>query len=252
MIDVNMRKAVMANAGEIKEAVRTRYRVAALEVTASPACCEPSEERGFGADLYEALDAVELPDGARLASLGCGNPVAVAELRPGETVLDLGSGAGLDVLLSARRVGPAGMAYGLDMTEEMLLLARRHQQEAGIENVEFLEGDISEIPLPDASVDVVISNCVINLSPEKEEVFREAHRVLRPGGRVAVTDIVTTRPFTAAERADLASWTGCIVGALTAEEFIAGLEAAGFENVVVEPTHEVGADVVSAVIRAEA
>jgi len=246
----------MSSDVEIKDAVRTRYRTAALAVT-DASCCGPSggasdEASGFGADLYEALDTVDLPDTATLASLGCGNPIAVAELGEGETVLDLGSGAGLDVLLSARRVGPTGMVYGLDMTDEMLELARRNQREAGIDNVEFLKGDIEAIPLSDDSVDVIISNCVINLAPEKSDVFREAHRVLRPGGRFAVTDIVTTRPFTAAEHADMASWTHCVAGAITSEAFAAGLEDAGFSDVEVEPTHQVGSDVVSAIIRATA
>jgi SAM-dependent methyltransferase len=242
----------MANAAEIKDAVRTRYRTAALAVT-DTSCCGPSvssQSSGFGVDLYEALDTIDLPDAATLASLGCGNPVAVAELGGGEIVLDLGSGAGLDVLLSARRVGPTGLVYGLDMTDEMLELARRNQREAGVDNVEFLKGDIEAIPLPDDSVDVIISNCVINLSPQKPDVFREAHRVLRSGGRFAVTDIVTTRPFTDEEKADMASWTGCLAGALTTEDFVAGLEGAGFSHVSVEPTHQVGPDAVSAAIRA--
>ena len=233
---------------DIKDAVRTRYRSAALTVT-DPACCGPSS---FGVDVYEALETADLPDSARLASLGCGNPIAVAELGEGETVLDLGSGAGLDVLLSARRVGPGGTVYGLDMTAEMLELARRNQREAGIDNVEFLEGDIEAIPLPDDSVDVIISNCVINLAPQKGDVFREAHRVLRPGGRFAVTDIVTTRPSSALEQADMASWAECVAGAITSEAFTAGLEDAGFSDVTVEPTHSVGPDMVSAIIRATA
>ncbi|MCZ7527314.1 MAG: arsenite methyltransferase [Acidimicrobiia bacterium] len=242
---------------EIKDAVRERYAGAArqvLEVRSTSGCCGAPVEStpGFGASVYEALEADEVPDAARLASLGCGNPTAVAELHPGETVLDLGSGGGLDVLLSARRVGPTGRVYGLDMTDEMLELARRNQAEAGITNVEFLKGEIEEIPLPDGSVDVIISNCVINLSADKSKVFAEAHRVLAPGGRFAVSDMVTLRPFTAEEKADLASWTGCVAGALTIDEYVAGLEAAGFHDASVQVTHEVGSDVASAIIRATA
>lgn len=261
---------------EIKEAVRDRYASAArlvLEVKASQgsgccgaggetadapvSCCE-GESTGlqvselYGASQYDAADRSAAPDAAALASLGCGNPVAIAELHEGETVLDLGSGGGLDVLLSARRVGPTGFVYGLDMTDEMLELARRNQAEAGAENVEFLKGEIEAVPLPDHSVDVIISNCVINLSGDKPKVFREAHRVLRAGGRFAVSDIVTLREFTPQERADLAAWGGCIAGALTEEQYREGLEAAGFSEVEVQPTHEVGTDVVSAVIRARA
>lgn len=239
---------------EIKEAVRERYRSAALEIGQDGGCCGAPQSTGqsFSAGFYDALESAELPDTARLASLGCGNPTAVAELGEGETVLDLGSGAGLDVFLSAKRVGPAGKVYGLDMTDEMLDLARRNQAEAGITNVEFLKGDMESIPLPDDSVDVIISNCVINLSPDKPQVFAEAHRVLAPGGRFAVTDIVTTRPFSEAERADMASWTGCVAGALTRDEFVEGLQAAGFSDVSVDTITDHGGDVLSAIVRATA
>jgi SAM-dependent methyltransferase len=246
-----------------KQAVRDRYASAALQFLEGDTggCCGPdcsspdtakADQTGFGASVYEALDAEQLPDTAALASLGCGNPFAVAELVAGETVLDLGSGAGLDVMLSARRVGPTGMAYGLDMTDEMLELARRNQAEARIANVEFLKGDIENIPLPDGSVDVIISNCVINLSVDKPQVLRDAHRVLVPGGRFAVSDVVTLREFTPEEKADMASWTGCIAGALTSAEYESGLAAAGFSNITVEATHDLGPDVVSAIIRATA
>jgi SAM-dependent methyltransferase len=238
-----------------REAVRQRYASAALAIIeeSGSGCCAPATaDAGFGTSVYEALAAADLPDTATLASLGCGNPTAVAELAAGDRVLDLGSGGGLDVLLSARRVGPTGKVYGVDMTDEMLELARRNQREAGIENVEFLKGDIENVPLPDHSVDVIISNCVINLSTDKPQVFREAHRVLRPGGRFAVTDVVTTRPFTAEEQADMPSWTGCIAGALTRDDYLTGLTAAGFSDVEVEVTHGLGEDVVSAIIRAVA
>jgi SAM-dependent methyltransferase len=239
---------------DIKEAVRQRYATAALQVRETGSCCgpDPAASDGLGAELYEALDTEGLPDTARLASLGCGNPTAVAALNEGETVLDLGSGGGLDVFLSARRVGPTGRVYGLDMTDEMLELARRNQAEAGIENVEFLKGEIEAVPLPDHSVDVIISNCVINLSVDKNAVFREAHRVLKPEGRWAVTDIVTTRRFSEEEQSDLAAWTGCLAGALYTDDFVTGLEGAGFHDVEVEVTHQVAPDAVSAIIRATA
>ena len=241
------------SADQIKTQVRERYRDAALEMQ-EPASCGPAcgTDTGFGSALYDSLDSESLPDTATLASLGCGNPTAVAELRAGETVLDLGSGAGLDVFLSAKRVGPAGKVYGLDMTDEMLDLARRNQTKAAITNVEFLKGDIENIPLPDESVDVIISNCVINLSPDKPQVFAEAHRVLAPRGRFAVTDIITTRPFSAAEKTDMGAWTGCISGALSRDEYLEGLHNAGFSDIEVDVTHEVGPDVVSAIIRARA
>jgi ubiquinone/menaquinone biosynthesis C-methylase UbiE len=204
----------------------------------------------FGAGLYAEGDRDALPDAAQLASLGCGNPTAVAELHEGETVLDLGSGGGIDVLLSARRVGPTGKAYGLDMTDEMLELARSNQVEAGAENVEFVKGTIEEIPLPDDSVDVVISNCVINLSADKPRVLREAARVLRPGGRFAVSDVVADPDMDEATRRDMQQWTGCIAGALTRDEYERDLAAAGFDQIEIRETHRVHDQAGSAIIRA--
>ncbi len=243
--------------GDVREAVRERYAAAAVAAsTGASACCGDAavitdEQRAaFGAGLYGDDDRDALPDAAQLASLGCGNPTAVAELHDGETVLDLGSGGGIDVLLSARRVGPTGNAYGVDMTDEMLELARRNQREAGVENVEFLKGTIEDVPLADDSVDVVISNCVINLSGDKPAVFREAARVLRPGGRFAVSDIVADPDMDEATRRDMQQWTGCIAGALTAEEFRNELEAAGFEGVEITETHRVHDQAASAIIRA--
>jgi len=250
------------SADEVREAVRKRYAAAALSVRdAQSGCCGPAssvestpaqqQADPFGVARYDdTLGEDGVPEAAALASLGCGNPTAVAELLPGETVLDLGSGGGLDVILSARRVGPEGRAYGLDMTDEMLELARRNQAEAGVDNVEFLKGDIEDIPLPDSSVDVIISNCVINLSVDKPAVLREAHRVLRTGGRFAVSDVVTRRDFTDAEKADLASWSGCIAGALTEAEYRDGLAAAGFCDVEIVPTRDIGEDAFTAVVRA--
>ena len=253
---------------DIREAVRERYAKAADSVgEGRVACCGPSDPTGgscgcgtdvpdacegksFGSELYSINDRDELPDAAKLASLGCGNPTAVAELREGETVLDLGSGGGIDVLLSARRVGSTGKAYGVDMTDEMLELARRNQREAGVENIEFLKGTIEKVPLLDNSVDVIISNCVINLSADKPSVFREAARVLRPGGRFAVTDIVADEAMDEETRRDMAQWTGCIAGALTEDEFRSDLEAAGFERVEVRETHRVHDQAGSAIIRA--
>lgn len=242
--------------GEIREAVRARYAAAAEAVTAETdagcgcdgAAITPEQAAVFGAGLYD--DTAELPDAAVLASLGCGNPTAVAELHPGETVLDLGSGGGIDVLLSARRVGPEGLAYGLDMTDEMLDLARRNQAEAGVENVRWLRGHIEEIPLPDASVDVVISNCVINLSADKPRVLREIARVLRPGGRLAVTDVVADDDMDAATRADMEQYTGCIAGALTRGDYVRYLAEAGLAEAEVQETHRVHEHAGSAVIRA--
>jgi arsenite methyltransferase len=215
-------------------------------------CCAPADENqpGAAAGLYAADDRDALPETAVLASLGCGNPTAVAELREGETVLDLGSGGGIDVLLSARRVGPTGKAYGLDMTEEMLALARRNAEQAGARNVEFLKGHIEAIPLPAATVDVVISNCVINLSVDKPAVFAETFRVLRPGGRIGVTDIVAEDHLTPAERAERGSYVGCIAGALSRTEYESGLAAAGFTEVSVAFTHQVGDGLHSAIIKA--
>ena len=245
---------------EVRDAVRERYAAAARAVNtqtdggccgpAEASCCGPAEQEVFGATLYDATTQGELPDAAKLASLGCGNPTAVAELREGETVLDLGSGGGIDVLLSARRVGPTGKAYGVDMTDEMLELARRNQREAGVENVEFLKGTIEDVPLADASVDVIISNCVINLSGDKPAVFREAARVLRPGGRFAVSDVVADPDMDDATRADMAQWTGCIAGALTRDEFHAELQAAGLADVEIVETHRVHEHAGSAIIRA--
>lgn len=247
----------------IRETVRARYAEAARSVGAGAAgCCGPApgscgcgsdlDSRGgaFGPALYEEDERETLPEAAKLASLGCGNPTAVAELREGETVLDLGSGGGIDVLLSARRVGPRGKAYGLDMTGEMLELARRNQRQAGVANAEFLAGTIEDVPLADDSVDVVISNCVINLSADKPSVFREAARVLRPGGRFAVSDVVADEGMDDATRRDMEAWTGCIAGALTRAEFERELRAAGFEDVEVEATHRVHEHASSAIVRA--
>src|SRR6185436_4672960 len=206
----------------------------------SGACCESDTGGGkFGEALYAAEQRDELPDAAVLASLGCGNPTAVAELHEGETVLDLGSGGGIDVILSARRVGPAGTAYGLDMTDEMLALARQNARDAGVTNVHFLKGLIEQIPLPADSVDVVISNCVINLSTDKAEVLLEISRVLKPGGRLGVSDVVADDRLTEAEQAERGSYVGCIAGALSKSEYEVGLEAVGFEDVSVEFTHEI-------------
>jgi arsenite methyltransferase len=250
---------------DIRQAVRQRYAEAAKTPSAGAAgCCGPAEspcgcgantladkgEEVFGPQLYSGEERDSLPVAAKLASLGCGNPTAVAELHEGETVLDLGSGGGIDVLLSARRVGPTGKAYGLDMTDEMLELARRNQVAAGVENVEFVKGTIERIPLPDESVDVVISNCVINLSSDKPQVFREAARVLRPGGRFAVTDIVADPQMDAATRGDLRQWTGCIAGALTEEDFRRQLAAAGLEAIEISETHRVHEHAGSAIVRA--
>jgi len=252
----------------VREQVRARYAELAERATAGsvvddcgcgqPAdcgcgsgCCGPAaEEPGIGAGLYAAADRETLPDAALLASLGCGNPTAVAELREGETVLDLGSGGGIDVLLSARRVGPAGKAYGLDMTEEMLALARRNAEEAGARNVEFLKGHIEAIPLPADTVDVVISNCVINLSVDKPAVFAETFRVLKPGGRLGVSDIVAEDHLSPADRAERGSHVGCIAGALSSAEYQAGLAAAGFTEVSVTFTHQVADGLHSAIIKA--
>src|SRR5215207_8591436 len=231
----------------IRSEVRARYAEAALQAGAG-GCCS-GEPDTIGAGLYSALERAELPEAAVLASLGCGNPIAVAELREGERVLDLGSGGGIDVLLSARRVGPTGRAIGLDMTDEMLALAQRNAAEAGATNVEFVKGTIEAIPLPAESVDVVISNCVINLAADKPAVFREIARVLRPGGRMGITDIVAEDHLTAEERAQRGSYTGCIAGALSFAEFRAGLEAVGLSDVTLTPTHAVADGMVSAIIK---
>jgi SAM-dependent methyltransferase len=220
----------------IKDAVKERYGKAALRVTsATPSACCGSTESPITSKLYGA-ETADLPQEAVMASLGCGNPTALAELAPGEVVLDLGSGGGIDVLLSAKRVGPTGKAYGLDMTDEMLALARENQRKAGVTNVEFLKGEIESIPLPDNSVDVIISNCVINLSSDKDRVLAEAFRVLKPGGRLAVSDVVVRGEVPAAIRRSVELWIGCVAGALEHDEYRAKLEKAGFERVDLEPT----------------
>jgi arsenite methyltransferase len=278
--------AVEAPASELRERVRARY-AAAAEMAGVPAghtgtdrseaaggrlpvaeaccaadaaaddqspsaqaCCGPDAGDGFGFALYDDLESEGLPDPAQLVSLGCGNPTAVADLREGETVLDLGSGGGLDVVLSARRVGPTGFAYGLDMTREMLELARRNAAEAGATNVEFLEGEIEDIPLPDERVDVIISNCVVNLSVDKPAVMAEMARVLVPGGRLGVSDVVSEDRLTPAERAQRGSYVGCIAGALSVTEYREGLEGVGLVDVEVTFTHEVADGLHGAIVRA--
>jgi len=230
---------------DVREIVKERYGQAVKGVLEgkSSSCCGSAAKAvdlqridPITKDLYDAAQSAEVPAEALIASFGCGNPTALAELRAGETVLDLGSGGGIDVLLSARRVGPTGKAYGLDMTDEMLELARRNQAAAKAVNVEFLRGTIEEIPLPDASVDVIISNCVINLSSDKDQVLREAFRVLRPGGRFAVSDIVLTRELPEPARRSMELWTGCVAGALSESDYRGKLEAAGFEGVALEAT----------------
>ena len=225
---------------EIKHVVKDKYARAALSVAsgAKGSCCSGRAECAdpITSNLYQSGQVDQLPEKAVLASLGCGNPTALAELKPGEIVLDLGSGGGIDVLLSARRVGPSGKAYGLDMTDEMLALARENQSKAGVTNVEFLKGEIEHIPLPDESVDVIISNCVINLSADKDRVLREAFRVLRPGGRFAVSDVVTRGEVPAEIRESVLLWAGCVAGALDESDYRAKLAAAGFEAVDIEPT----------------
>jgi arsenite methyltransferase len=238
----------------IRESVRERYAAAAR--AAASGCCGNKELNGdwnetdCGASLYSSEDAEGATDDAVAASLGCGVPTAVADLNEGETVLDLGSGAGADVLISARRVGPTGKAIGLDMTDEMLDLARRNAAEAGVSNVEFLKGYIEEIPLPDDSVDVVISNCVINLAGDKTPVMREAARVLRPGGRFAVSDVIADADMDEQTKADMAAWTGCIAGALTRDEFEEAMTDAGFTEIEINETHRVHSHAGSAIIRA--
>jgi len=233
----------------IHDIVRERYAAAAVQAaTGSGACCGPEE--GIGAGLYSALERDELPDAAVLASLGCGNPTAVADLRPGDRVLDLGSGGGIDVLLSAKRVGPTGRAFGLDMTDEMLSLAQRNATEAGASNVEFLKGHIEAIPLPADSVDVVISNCVVNLAADKPAVFREVARVLRPGGRIGITDIVAEDTLSADQRAERGSYVGCIAGALSFGEFEAGLREVGLADISLTPTHPVADGMHSVIVKA--
>jgi SAM-dependent methyltransferase len=238
----------MSTTEEIKQAVKERYGAAARQVQTGPAsccggnsatspCCDPISSK-----LYSDEEGATIPETALRASLGCGNPTALAKLNPGETVLDLGSGGGIDVLLSARRVGPTGKAYGLDMTDDMLALARENQRKAGVENVEFLKGEIENIPLPDKSVDVIISNCVINLSADKDKVFREAFRVLKPGGRLAVSDIVVRGEMPPEVQRSVELWAGCIAGALRDTDYLAKIKAAGFQSVEIEPTRIYTAD----------
>jgi arsenite methyltransferase len=251
-------------ADELREQVRRRYAESATAVSeggscgcgcgggcGGGSCCGgEGESARFGEALYDVQERDELPAAAVLASLGCGNPTAVAELREGDVVLDLGSGGGIDVILSARRVGPGGFAFGLDMTDEMLALARRNAEQAGVRNAVFLKGVIEQVPLPAESVDVVISNCVINLSVDKAAVLAEVARVLKPGGRVGVSDIVAEDRLSPEERAERGSYVGCIAGALSRSEYEAGLAAAGFEQISVEPTHEVADGMHAAVVKA--
>jgi arsenite methyltransferase len=249
-------------ADELRDEVRRRYAESARAVTAGSAgcgsgsCCTDDSSASavgsakFGEVLYDVEQRGELPDAAVLASLGCGNPTAVADLREGETVLDLGSGGGIDVILSARRVGPSGIAYGLDMTDEMLALATSNAKEAGVSNVHFLKGVIEQIPLPASSVDVIISNCVINLSVDKAAVLTEMARVLKPGGRVGVSDVVAEDRLTPEQRAERGSYVGCVAGALSKGEYVEGLEAAGFEEVSVEFTHRVADGMHGAIVKA--
>jgi SAM-dependent methyltransferase len=229
------------DSSDVKDVVKEKYGQAALRVkTGGSACCGASAADGccdpITSHLYDASEVGTLPEEAMLASLGCGNPTALATLNPGDVVLDLGSGGGIDVLLSARRVGPTGHVYGLDMTDEMLALARENQRNAGIQNVEFLKGEIEHIPLPDHSVDVIISNCVINLSADKDQVLREAFRVLKPGGRFAVSDVVTKGHVPAQVRQSMLLWVGCIAGALDDSSYRSTLTAAGFQSIEIEPT----------------
>ena len=263
---------------ELREQVRARYAAAATAVTsgtgsalAVESCCGPAEsagccggssgcgcgsgggvavEEGFGAGLYSAEEQAELPAEALAASLGCGNPLAVAELRAGERVLDLGSGGGIDVLLSARRVGPSGFAYGVDMTAEMLAIAKANAAQAGAANVEFVKGTIEDVPLPDGAVDVIISNCVVNLSVDKPAVLGEMFRLLRPGGRIGISDVVAEDHLTPAQRAERGSYVGCIAGALSRAEYLTGLTAAGFTDASVTFTHQAADGMHSAIVRA--
>ena len=234
---------------QVHELVRERYAAAATQAaTGTGACCGP--EGGIGAGLYTALERDELPDAAVLASLGCGNPTAVADLHPGERVLDLGSGGGIDVLLSAKRVGPTGRAFGLDMTDEMLAVASRNTSDAGATNVEFLKGHIEAIPLPADSIDVVISNCVVNLAADKPAVFSEIARVLRPGGRIGISDIVASDELTREQRAERGSYVGCIAGALSFSEFESGLRDVGLTDVSLTSTHTVADGMHSVIVKA--
>jgi arsenite methyltransferase len=230
------------SSADIKEVVKEKYGQAALRVTSGGnSCCGATASSGLGCDpittnLYDAAQAGQIPEEALLASLGCGNPTALAQLNAGDVVLDLGSGGGIDVLLSAKRVGPTGKAYGLDMTDEMLALANENKRKAGVENVEFLKGEIEHIPLPDNSIDVIISNCVINLSADKDRVLREAFRVLKPGGRFAVSDVVTRGEMLPEIRKNVLLWVGCVAGALEENEYRTKLASAGFETIEIEPT----------------
>jgi ubiquinone/menaquinone biosynthesis C-methylase UbiE len=240
-----------ATVDQVREVVREKYAAAAAAAASGAACCGPPNDDGaFGGSLYAGSGESGAPAAAINASLGCGVPTAVADLHDGETVLDLGSGAGADVLISARRVGPTGRAIGLDMTDEMLELARTNAAQAGLENVEFVKGYLEDMPLDDQTVDVVISNCVINLSGDKPQVIREAARVLRSGGRFAVSDVIADPDMDEQTRADMAAWTGCIAGALTEAEFRSALEGAGFREVEITETHRVHEHAGSAIIRA--
>jgi arsenite methyltransferase len=239
-----------SDANSVREHVRDAYADRARKPPHGDSCCTSEEQRVFGAARYDQAVRDELPTAATLASLGCGNPTAVAELNEGEIVLDLGSGGGIDVLLSAKRVGPTGKAYGLDMTDEMLDLARQNATDAGVTNVEWLKGIIEDIPLPDATVDVVISNCVINLSPDKAAVIDEAARVLRPGGRFAVSDVIADPDAVEEMRQDTDRWAECISGALTADEYTNLLHSAGFTDIDIAESHRVSPQAVSAIVRA--
>jgi SAM-dependent methyltransferase len=246
----------MAATTDLKDVVREKYGQAARRVRSGGSgccgsrstvdCCDP-----ITSNLYDMAEAGDVPAAALQASLGCGNPTALAELKPGETVLDLGSGGGIDVLLSAKRVGPTGKAYGLDMTDEMLALAEENRRKSGLLNVEFLKGEIEHIPLPDSSVDVIISNCVINLSGDKDEVLKEAFRVLRPGGRFAVSDVVVRGEVPAAIRRSMELWVGCVAGALSDREYSDKLASAGFENIAIEITRVYDADDARAFLASE-
>jgi len=242
-----IREVPLMSSNDLKDVVKSKYGKAALRVAAGGAsCCDP-----ISSNLYDAAQSSELPASAIQASLGCGNPTALAQLAAGETVLDLGSGGGIDVLLSARRVGPTGKAFGLDMTDEMLALAEENKRKSGLTNVEFLRGEIESIPLPDASVDVVISNCVINLSVDKDRVLSEAFRVLKPGGRFAVSDVVARGDIPDAMRKDMELWAGCIAGALKDDDYVERLRSAGFEGIEIETTRVLDVDgLVSAFVRA--
>jgi arsenite methyltransferase len=253
MAELETTRRTPAGSDSVRETVRERYAAAAKAAAtgSGSGCCSPADETGvFGAALYADSGEADAPDAAVSASLGCGVPTAVADLHEGEIVLDLGSGAGADVLISARRVGPRGRAIGIDMTDEMLDLARRNAAAAGVENVEFRHGYLEDLPLPDQSVDVVISNCVINLSGDKPKVLAEAARVLRPGGRFAVSDVIADPDMDERTRADMAAWTGCIAGALTDPEFRDALAAAGLEDVEIRETHRVHEHAAAAIIRA--